>query len=117
MNSRKRFLNAANHKPVDRPPVWIMRQAGRTLPEYRALREQYGFWEIMTTPEMAARVTLQPIGRFPLDAAVIFSDILTIPAAMGMKVAFTPKLALEPAVRSAADVGALNLNAAADTLA
>ena len=72
MNSKQRFLNACQALPVDRPPVWIMRQAGRTLPEYRALREKHNFWKLMTTPELSAEVTLQPLKRFPLDAAKRF---------------------------------------------
>lgn len=80
-----RFLNAINHQPVDATPIWIMRQAGRYLPEYRATRERAGsFVKLCQTPELACEVTLQPLSRFPLDAAIIFSDILTIPDAMGL---------------------------------
>ena len=83
MTSRERFLAAANCQPVDRPPIWLMRQAGRYLPEYRALKAQHDFVTMVRTPELAAEVTLQPLQRFPLDAAVIFSDILVIPEALG----------------------------------
>lgn len=83
MNSRERFLAAAHGKPVDKTPIWVMRQAGRYLPEYRALKEKYSFIELAQTPELAAEVTLQPLKRFDLDGAVIFSDILVIPEAMG----------------------------------
>jgi uroporphyrinogen decarboxylase len=83
MNSRERFLAAANCQPVDRPPVWLMRQAGRYLPEYRALKAKHDFVTMVRTPELATEVTLQPLKRFPLDAAVIFSDILVIPEALG----------------------------------
>ncbi|HTL68797.1 MAG TPA: uroporphyrinogen decarboxylase [Lacunisphaera sp.] len=83
MTSRERFLQALACQPLDRPPVWVMRQAGRYLPEYRALKAKSSFLEMVRTPELAAEVTLQPMRRFALDAAIIFSDILVIPEAMG----------------------------------
>jgi uroporphyrinogen decarboxylase len=83
MTSRERFLAACACSPLDRPPVWVMRQAGRYLPEYRALKARHSFLEMVRTPELAAEVTLQPLKRFSLDAAIIFSDILVIPEAMG----------------------------------
>lgn len=83
------FLRAAQLKPVEQTPIWIMRQAGRYLPEYRAARKRAGsFMTLCKTPELACEVTLQPIQRFPLDAAILFSDILTIPDAMGLGLYF-----------------------------
>ena len=84
MTSRERFLAAAACQPLERPPIWVMRQAGRYLPEYRALKGKHSFLEMVRTPELAAEVTLQPLRRFALDAAIIFSDILVIPEAMGL---------------------------------
>ena len=105
-----RLLRALLRQPVDVTPVWIMRQAGRYLPEYRAVREQAGdFKTLCTTPELACEVTLQPLRRFALDAAILFSDILTIPDAMGLGLYFTegegPQF--KKPVRTAADVAAL----------
>ena len=105
-----RLLRALLRQPVDMTPVWVMRQAGRYLPEYRAVREKAGdFMTLCTTPELACEVTLQPLRRFPLDAAILFSDILTIPDAMGLGLTFTegegPRF--QKTVRSAADIAAL----------
>lgn len=83
MTPRDRFLAAAHCHPVDRAPIWLMRQAGRYLPEYRALKAEHDFLTMVRTPELATEVTLQPLRRFPLDAAIIFSDILVIPEALG----------------------------------
>ena len=84
-----RFIKALLRQPVDKTPVWMMRQAGRYLPEYRKVRAQAGnFMNLMKHPELACEVTLQPLARYPLDAAILFSDILTIPDAMGLGLHF-----------------------------
>ncbi len=84
-----RFLRALRRQPVDHTPIWIMRQAGRYLPEYRATRARAGsFMDLCTNPELACEVTLQPLARYDLDAAILFSDILTIPDAMGLGLHF-----------------------------
>jgi uroporphyrinogen decarboxylase len=107
-----RFLRALLREPVDVTPVWIMRQAGRYLPEYRETRARAGsFLDLCQTPELACEVTLQPLERYPLDAAILFSDILTVPDAMGLGLGFEegegPRF--EHPVRSAADISALPL--------
>lgn len=113
-----RFLRALMREPVDLTPVWMMRQAGRYLPEYRATRSQAGdFMSLCKNPELACEVTLQPLRRFPLDAAILFSDILTIPDAMGLGLYFEtgegPKF--KKTIRTAADVDAIGpLNVSAD---
>ncbi len=89
MTSRERFLAACRCAPTDRVPAWVMRQAGRYLPEYRSLKERYDFLTLVRTPELAAEATLQPVRRFAqLDAAILFSDILTIPEALGQGYSF-----------------------------
>ncbi len=83
MTSRQRFLAACACETLDRPPLWVMRQAGRYLPEYRELKAKSSFLHMVRTPELATQVTLQPLRRFALDAAILFSDILVIPEALG----------------------------------
>ena len=84
-----RYLRALLRQPVDVTPVWMMRQAGRYLPEYKATRAQAGdFMSLCKNAELACEVTLQPLRRYPLDAAILFSDILTIPDAMGLGLYF-----------------------------
>jgi len=105
-----RFLRALRREPTDTTPIWVMRQAGRYLPEYRATRERAGsFMALAQTPELACEVTLQPLARFDLDAAILFSDILTIPDAMGLGLSFAhgegPQFAYP--VRSRADIARL----------
>lgn len=105
-----RLLHALLREPVDATPIWIMRQAGRYLPEYRAARARAGsFMRLCTTPELACEVTLQPVRRFPLDAAILFSDILTIPDAMGLGLHFVegegPRF--ERPLRTSADIARL----------
>ncbi|MDN3516800.1 uroporphyrinogen decarboxylase [Aquisalimonas lutea] len=104
------LLRALLREPVERTPVWMMRQAGRYLPEYRATRERAGsFLTLCQTPELACEVTLQPVDRFPLDAAILFSDILTVPHAMGLGLYFVPGEGphFEHTVRDEAGVDAL----------
>jgi uroporphyrinogen decarboxylase len=105
-----RYLRALLRQSTDRTPIWMMRQAGRYLPEYRATRAVAGdFIKLMKNPELACEVTLQPLRRFPLDAAILFSDILTIPDAMGLGLYFEtgegPRF--QRTVRTMADVAAL----------
>jgi len=106
MTSRDRFLAACACRPLERPPVWIMRQAGRYLPEYRELKAKHGFLGMVKTPELAAEATLQPIRRFALDAAILFSDILVIPEALGQPYRFREEggIAMEFAIGSRADI-------------
>lgn len=114
-----RFLRALLRQPVDRTPIWMMRQAGRYLPEYRATRERAGsFLDLCKNAELACEVTLQPLRRYPMDAAILFSDILTVPDALGLGLYFEegegPRF--HKTVRSEADLAGLNAIRAEDDL-
>lgn len=110
------FLRACRGEPIARTPIWIMRQAGRYLPEYRALRETHSFLDCCRVPELAAEVTAQPIDRFGFDAAILFADILIPLLAMGIPLDFDPGPRLGKRIESAADVAALEWAGAAQGL-
>jgi uroporphyrinogen decarboxylase len=109
-----RFLAAARHRPVDRTPVWLMRQAGRSLPEYRELRRRHRLVDIVADPELCAEVTLQPVRRLGVDAAVMFADIMLPLRAMGVDFDLVEDVGpvIASSVRSAADVDRLRVPAA-----
>ena len=105
------LVRAARREPVERTPVWFMRQAGRSLPEYRAIREQHSFWEVAHTPELCAEVTLQPVRRHGVDAAVMFADIMTPVLGMGLDVDLVEGVGpvIADPVRTIADVERLRV--------
>ena len=109
MVSEPLLVRALRRRPVERTPVWFMRQAGRSLPEYREIRERHGFFEVADTPELCAEVTLQPVRRHGVDAAVMFADIMTPVRGMGIDVELVEGVGpvLDRPIRSAADVGRL----------
>jgi uroporphyrinogen decarboxylase len=111
ITNRQRFVNACHCRPNDRPPMWLMRQAGRALPEYRQLKEKYTFVELCQNPELAVEVTLQPVRRFGFDAAILFSDILVIPEALGQTYRFkeTGGVQMDFAITSKADIEKLSV--------
>jgi uroporphyrinogen decarboxylase len=109
VSDRPSLLAALAGEDTPTAPVWLMRQAGRYLPEYRALKDRYGFWTMVSTPEIAAEVTIQPLRRFPLDGAILFSDIMTPLCAAGVAIDFAPGPIISRPIRAAADVAALRL--------
>lgn len=117
-NDDYRFLKACRREPVDATPVWFMRQAGRYMAEYRALREKYGILDLIRTPELAVEVTLQPVNAFDIDAAIIFADILPPLVGMGIDLSFVKGEGpvLHNPVRTPADVEALRVPPAEENL-
>lgn len=105
----ERFLQALRGEVTDRRPLWIMRQAGRFLPEYRALRAEHTFEQLCASPELSAEVTMMPMERFELDAAIVFADLMTPVAGLGIDVRFDPGPVLDKPLRSAADIRALRV--------
>lgn len=101
------FLDAANGQDTDRAPVWMMRQAGRYLPEYRAIKEKSNFWEMCRTPELTCEITLQPVNRLGVDAAILFQDIMTPLPPMGVDIEFSPGPVIAEPIRSEAQVNQL----------
>lgn len=118
MSQTDRFLRACRCQPVDTTPIWLMRQAGRYMAEYRALRQKYGILELIKTPDLATEVTLQPIRAFALDAAIIFADILPILEGAGLELEFIKGEGpvIHNPIRTAADVEALAVRPAEETL-
>lgn len=109
MNERSNFIKACRSEPVDRVPVWFMRQAGRSLPGYRELRKKYDVLTLARTPELAAQVCLEPVDRLGVDAAILFADIMLLPIAMGADVKIIDAVGpvIEAPIKNAGDISAL----------
>src|SRR5512135_104970 len=109
MTTDYRFLKACRNEPVDVTPVWLMRQAGRYMSEYRSVRSKVSFLELCKSPELCTEVSIQPIDILGVDAAILFSDILVPIEPMGMKLDFNPAPVFEKPIRTQADVDALRV--------
>jgi len=113
---RDLLLRACRRQSVERTPIWLMRQAGRSLPEYRALRERTAFVTLCRTPELAAQVTLQPVERLGVDAAILFSDILVPAECLGLRVDFNPGPVVETPLRTTAEIARLHARPAEEAV-
>ena len=118
MSQADRFLRACRREPVDRTPVWLMRQAGRYMAEYRSLKEKYAFLELVKTPELATQVTMQPVQAFDVDAAIIFQDLLPILEPMGLQLEYVlgEGPVIHNPVRTPADISALQVRPAEEAM-
>lgn len=118
MDPTERFLRACRRQPVDRPPIWIMRQAGRYMPSYQAIRDKVSFMELCRSPELCTEVTLMPIDQIGVDAAILFSDILIPLEGMGLDVSFDDRgPRVSPPLRTAAEVDGLRVDGADEEVA